>query len=511
MWSPLNIFTMETWILIITLLGLGRYYLHWKWQYLKSINIPHDPPSLLAFGHWLHLVGHKSSCFEYENEMKKKHGPVWGVYSLTTPSITIHDPDILKQILIKEFPTFSVRQKTFTKLFGKELNNGLTAIEGNQWKRIRSSMTPTFSILKIKQMMYIIERCVDNTKSSLERKIERNEGIFSSKMLFCRLSLDVVCSAAFGVEVNSQDDSMKEPEISMHAKKLFAVSLVNPVLLLCALFPKLERIADYFNWSMFGKDQLNYFKHLVHVIMEQRKKSEHDKAQRVDLMQLMLDNEVSEVEAKAEKLDKGMDKTEIIGNSMLMILAGYENTGNAMSFMSYNLAQNPETQRQLQEEIDEMMASHGVFDYESVNSLKYLDMCINETLRLQTPILRNNRICAEEITIKGLTIPKGMIINIPTYGLAHDPDFWEEPDKFNPERMRDMTRIDPMVFQPFGAGQRNCIGMRFAMMEIKLCMAKLLHRFSFEPTEDTPKPPLQLIMGLSMNAAIDYKLRVVRR
>ena len=72
-------------------------------------------------------------------------------------------------------------QKRLTKVNGKELNEGLTVVEGSQWKRIRSTMTPTFSTAKLRQMTYIMDRCVDNAAAALERKIKSNDGVFNSK------------------------------------------------------------------------------------------------------------------------------------------------------------------------------------------------------------------------------------------------------------------------------------------------------------------------------------------
>nr|XP_039269241.1 cytochrome P450 3A5-like [Styela clava] len=506
--TPLDILSIESWILIASVILLIRYYLNQKWRYFEKLGIPYNPPSILKLGNILSAFD-KDNAFEYDNQCKKKYGNIWGAFTGVSPSISVHDPDILRQIFIKEFQTFPDRQKRLTKVNGKEMNTGLTAVQGNQWKRIRNTMTPTFSTSKLKQMCGIIDWCAGNTVDALNRKIENNEGVFNSKEIFSRLSLDIVCSAAFSTKVHSQDDRVEEPEISKNAKKLFSGSILSPLIILFLIFPPLEKMFAKFNFSMMGGNGLNYFKKLATHVMNQRQENSHAHG-RVDLMQLMLDAEVSEEKIK-QGAEKGMTKTEIIGNSMLMILAGYENTGNTMSWTAYNLAQHPEIQVEVQEEIDEMMKVEGKFDYESVTKLKLLDMCINETLRLYMPILKNARYCEKEITINGLTIPEGIMISIPSYGLAHDPEYWDEPYKFKPERMRDMSQIDPMVYQPFGAGPRNCIGSRFALMEIKMSLAKLLHTFTFKPAEDTPKPPLKLMFSFSVRPKVDFDLVAVPR
>ncbi|XP_077969321.1 cytochrome P450 3A21-like [Styela clava] len=506
--TPLDILSIESWLLIASIALLIRYYLNRKWSYFEKLNIPYDPPSFFKLGSLLTAFS-KDKAFEYDNDCKKKYGNIWGVFVGVSPSLTIHDPDILRQIFIKEFQTFPDRQKNLLKISGKELNNGLTAVQGNQWKRIRTTMTPTFSTSKLKQMCGIIEWCAGNTVDALNRKVESNNGVFNSKEIFSRLSLDIVCSAAFSTKIHSQDDRVEEPEAAKNAKKLFSGTIFSPLIILLLIFPSLEKIIVKFNLALFGSGGLEYFKKLTHHLIKQREENPHEHT-RVDLMQLMLDAKVSEEKIK-EGAEKGMTNIEIVGNSILMILAGYENTGNTMSWTAYNLAQHPEIQVKVQEEIDEMMKVQGKFDYEGVTRLKLLDMCINETLRLYMPILKNARFCEKEITINGLTIPKGIQINVPTFGLAHDPEYWDEPYEFKPERMRDMSQIDPMVYQPFGAGPRNCIGMRFALMEIKMSLAKLLHKFTFKPAENTPAPPLKLKFGISVRSEVDFNLIAIPR
>nr|XP_039265290.1 cytochrome P450 3A5-like [Styela clava] len=506
--SPLDVLSFESWIFVASVIFLARYYVRRKWSKLENLQIPFDPPSLMNLGSLRKEFGEKTA-FEYDNECKKKYGNIWGLYEGLHPVITVHDPDILRQIFIKDFSNFPDRDKRLTKIGGKELNNGLTVVSGKQWKRIRSTMTPTFSTSKLKNMFGIVEWCVDNAVAAFNKKVENKNGIFNPKESFSRLSLDIVCSAAFSTKVHSQDDTVEEPEISKQAKNIFSSSFFNPLILLCIVFPPFEKVLEKLNISAFGSGAVGYFKTLTDRVIGKRKENHHAES-RVDLMQLMLDSEIPE-DKLTENNVKGMTKTEIVGNSMLMILAGYENTGGTMSFLAYCLAQNPEIQTKVQEEIDEMFEEHGKFDYEGLSKLKLLDMCINETLRLYIPILKNTRFAEKEITINGFTIPAGMQINIPTYQLAHDPEYWDEPYEFKPERMQDMSQIDPMVYQPFGAGPRNCIGMRFALLEIKLSLAKILQNFTIKPTENTPKPPLKLKFAFSVRPEVEFDLKVEPR
>ena len=114
-------------------------------------------------------------------------------------------------------------------------------------------------------------------------------------------------------------------------------------------------------------------------------------------------------------------------------------------------------------------------------------------------VFRNSRYTDVDITVKGITIPAGTHVDVPVYGLHHDEEYWEDPWKYIPERFEDMSKIDPMVFQPFGAGPRNCIGMRLAIVEVKMAVAKILQKFELGMCEDTPVSRFNQKVSISEN------------
>jgi cytochrome P450 family 3 subfamily A len=138
-------------------------------------------------------------------------------------------------------------------------------------------------------------------------------------------------------------------------------------------------------------------------------------------------------------------------------------------------------------------------------------MCLSEVLRLYPSGPRTDRVTKNEITIKGVRIPKGMTIGVPIYALQNDPEIWPNPTKFDPERFTPEAKEgrNPFNYFPFGLGPRNCVGMRLALMELKMAMVFLLQRLKFVVCEDT-QIPLQL-NKLKMVGVNGIKLRVERR
>lgn len=125
-----------------------------------------------------------------------------------------------------------------------------------------------------------------------------------------------------------------------------------------------------------------------------------------------------------------------------------------------------------------------------MNKMPYLDAVVHETLRKYPPLKRLERQLtgADEYQIGGATIKKGMMVNISTLAIQHNPLFYPQPEVFNPDRFLPENKdlLVPYTYLPFGQGPRNCVGMRFAYQEIKLCIAKIIGEFNFTTTPQTP-------------------------
>ena len=165
------------------------------------------------------------------------------------------------------------------------------------------------------------------------------------------------------------------------------------------------------------------------------------------------------------------------------MIAGYETTSTALSYVSYVLATHPDEQQKLQEHIDSHFDAETEYDmpsYDAVSQMDYLDMFIRETLRMYpiAPVVISRQ-STEDFHIKDFgTIPAGTRIAIDIYRLHFDPELWGpvDPHTFYPERFA--TKRHPMAWIPFGAGPRNCVGMRFALIELKMVLVRLLKTYS---------------------------------
>uniref|UniRef100_A0A673UFD9 unspecific monooxygenase n=1 Tax=Suricata suricatta TaxID=37032 RepID=A0A673UFD9_SURSU len=150
---------------------------------------------------------------------------------------------------------------------------------------------------------------------------------------------------------------------------------------------------------------------------------------RVDLLQLMINSQNS----KETDTHDALSDLELVAQSVIFTFAGYEPTSTSLSFLVYELATHPDVQQKLQKEIDVTFPNKEPPTYDALVQMEYLDMVLNEALRLYPTNGRLERVCKKDVEISGVFIPKGTLVMVPTFILHRDLDLWPEPEEFHPE------------------------------------------------------------------------------
>ena len=315
---------------------------------------------------------------------------------------------------------------------------------------------------------------------------------------FNKLTLEVILSTAFGVDANIQ---MGENTKTLEKAK--ALLEVPSIVRLIARLPFGKLLLQII--SSIRGNPATYLGSVVKEIIKSRR--QQGVTGRKDLLHLMMTaNEETTVEGVSKLSDE-----EIVAQSITFLLAGYETSSNTLSFLLYHLALNPDVQDKLRTEIKEAVESNAKRKslYELAQNMEYLDCVIKESQRLCPAVPQVNRECCEDYDLNGIHIPAGTEILIPIYVLHHDPDAWQDPEKFDPERFRGPAKDARHAFQflPFGAGPRNCIGMRFALMELKMALVRILMKYKFVASPET-QVPLEIREGITMSAKDGVLIRV---
>lgn len=330
-------------------------------------------------------------------------------------------------------------------------------------------------------MFPIIDQYADVLVKNLGKEAEKGKPI-NLKDVFGAYSMDVITSTSFGMNIDSLNNP-KDPFVE-NIKKLLKFNFLDPFILLITLFPFFNPVFEALDISLFPKSVTEFFKKSVKRMKESRlqDKQKH----RMDFLQLMINSQNS----KEMDSQKALTDLELVAQSIIFIFAGYETTSTSLSFLMYILATHPDVQQKLQEEIDSTFPNKTPPTYDGVVQMEYLDMVLNETLRLYPVAGRIERVCKKDVEINGVFIPKGTVVMMPSIVMHRDSAFWPEPEEFRPERFSKQNKdsINPYIYLPFGSGPRNCIGMRFALMNIKLAVIRMLQNFSFKPCKETQIP-----------------------
>lgn len=510
-------------------LVLLYWYSVYPYSVLARCGIRHPKPSPF-FGN---MFMFRQGFFGCHTELINKYGRVCGYYLGRRAVVVVADPDMLRQIMVKEFTSFPNRMTI--RAATKPMSDCLLMLKNEHWKRVRSILTPSFSSAKMREMVPLINTATDSLLKNLDAYEASGESFDIHRCFGC-FTMDVIASVAFGTQVDSQNDP-DDPFVH-HAQKFFSFSFFRPIMFVFIAFPFLIAPLANIIPNKRRDDMNNFFISCIQKIIRQRDELPPEQRRR-DFLQLMLDVRSSKECVSLEHFDvvnhadelarphqengqesprrpqgqkRVMTEDEIVGQAFIFLLAGYETSSNTLAFVCYLLAIHPDCQSELQREVDDFFTRHDSPDYTNVQELKYLDMVISEALRLYPPGFRFARDVDQDCVVNGQFLPKGATLEIPAGFLHYDPEHWPDPEKFIPERFTPEAKANrhPFVYLPFGAGPRSCVGMRLAQLEIKMALVHVFRRFNIVASSET-KVPLELKSFTTLGPKNGIYVKITKR
>ncbi|KAM9311442.1 thromboxane-A synthase [Gastrophryne carolinensis] len=505
--------------LALGFLGLLYWYSVSAFSKLEEMGIAHPRPTPFIGN----LLLFKKGFWEGAADIIKQYGPIAGYYLGRQPIVLISDPEAIKQVLQKDFANFPNRMKL--RSVTKPLSDSLLCLRDERWRRVRSILTPTFSGARMKEMCPLIHQACDALLANLLSHAHSEEPC-DVQRLYAGHMMDLVTSVAFGTKVDSQNDP-DHPLLRNSRKFLELFKPFKPLLLLTLAFPSIMfpvlRLLPNKN-----RDRINgFFRQTVRDMIALRDQQPANERRR-DFLQLMLDARGSAGDLPLEHFDVvnqadlkpppsrdapgRLDEDEILGQACLFLIAGYENSCSLLSFTTYLLATHPQCQEKLLAEVDQFAETHDGADYSTVHDLPYLDMVICESLRMYPPAFRFAREAARDCTVMGHKIQAGTVLEVPVSCVQNDPRYWPEPERFRPERFtaEEKQKRHPFTFLPFGAGPRSCIGMRMAVLKVKITLFRILQRVRFQTCPQT-QVPLQFTTVSTLRPKNGVYVKVVAR
>ncbi|XP_052832925.1 cytochrome P450 3A19 isoform X2 [Octopus bimaculoides] len=352
----------------------------------------------------------------------------------------------------------------------------------------------------MRAMNSMIQTCADTLIENIGKMAESGTGQ-EVKRSFSAYTMDVIAATGFGIMVDSQKDP-NNPLVEK-AKDIFRISIFNPAIFLSLLLPSTTKLIEKSGLSRTVIGNQIYFRKFCRQLIQQRKETGINENMHKNLLNLMIKAQLKghekldpeeEKELHLENITdwrtkRGITDNEILAQCVLLFVAGYETTASTLTFFTYLMAINSKCQQKIYEEIVDVLGE-DLPTYDNIRQLLYLDMCLDETLRMYPIATAVERQCRKTCTIKGTKIPKGLSLRIAIDTIHYDPKYWPEPDKFIPERFSEEAKSQqvPFTYLPFGAGPRMCLGMRLAKMEFKIAAVQIIRNFKILPTEKTENP-----------------------
>lgn len=415
---------------------------------------PTLPPAVP--GHWLFGSGLDLALdpIGFLGKNSKKHGGIYRLTSRFKKIIVVQDPELVKHVL-------QDNNKNYVKSFGYDvlgmlLGKGLLTSEGDFWRKQRRLAQPAFHRERLNAMVQSMVDCTKDYIAILETK--RGQEVDVSKEMM-HVTLHIVAQSLFGSNVTDIVDAVgKEMDV---AQELAIERISNP-LKLPVWVPIPSNLREKKSIARLDKIMMD--------IIEKRRKSTQTYN---DLLQMLM-------EAKDEETGEQMSDRQLRDECMTIFLAGHETTALALTWLWYVLDQNPDEIDKLRAEAETVLQGRDP-EMGDVMKLEYTRMAIEETMRLYPPAWVIGRRNLEADTIGGYNIPAPTNILMPVYQMHRDPDIWEQPEAFIPERFRKdkIKEKHRFAYFPFGGGPRLCIGNNFALMEMQVVVAMLVTRFRF--------------------------------
>nr|XP_053648973.1 cytochrome P450 3A41-like isoform X1 [Cherax quadricarinatus] len=511
--------SVEVWLFVAGLVLAAYVYSRWRHSYWSSRGIP-TPPFLPFLGHMHKKLSFFQSRWDYFDEVYHKYGgaSLCGLYDLFRPVLMIGDPVLLKGILVKDFDHF-VDREIFRTEEGNITNKMLVRKSGDEWKALRAIMTPTFTSGKIRGMFPLVCNKADTLVSFTLKEADQKPYV-DMKDIFGRFSIDTIASCAFGIECNSFTN--EEPEFAKRAATFFD-SLLTRVIKF-TLFSMYPRICNALGLKI-DTPSVKFFTRVLKEIIAARKAGQ----KRKDYLDILLDaqsghnspttahenhtsithdSSVTVIDKKIAPLSKQVltDET-IVAQCVLFLIAGYDTTASTLAVLSFLLAKHPIHQQRLRQELQQIIQEEGDITYQGIMDAKFLNACVMESLRLYPPAASGERFCTKTYKIPGtkVILHPGDLVIIPFWSLHRDSRYWSEPEMFHPDRFmpENKDKIISYTHMPFGMGPRNCIAMRFALMEAKVALAKLLLRAELHLRSNQQELKLEKISLILRPAAVD--------
>ncbi|XP_065864761.1 cytochrome P450 71D445-like [Euphorbia lathyris] len=443
-------------------------------------HLPPGPWKLPVIGSIHHLI--TSLPHQRMRDLAKIYGPIMHLQLGELSHIVISSPETAKEVMKTHDITFATRPHVLQLAqLTYNYSDMVFAPYGDYWRQLRKICTiELLSVKRVESFRSIREEQLSKLITSISSTSIAGSPINFSRMLVS-LIYSIVSISAFGKIWEGEDVLIATLKDAAEAAGGFSLADLYPSVKLFQLLSVMS--------SKMEKHQKKIDKIFQSIIDEHRARKTTGSNQaegKEDLIDVLLNLQ------DQGDLQFPLTDDNIKAITLDMFLAGTETSSTTLEWAMSELMKNPRAMKKAQEEVRRIFGTQGNVDESRLDELNYLKLVIKEALRLHPPVpLLLPRECREECSIYGYEIPVKSKVIVNAWAIGRDPNYWNEAEKFNPERFIDSS-IDykgtNFEYVPFGAGRRMCPGLTYGLSNVEIPLAHLLFHFDWKlPTGVTPE------------------------
>lgn len=411
----------------------------------------------------------------------KKHGKLVKLMLGIEPVLIVADYKAIESVLGSHK---LLKKSLFYRFFYKWLKLGLLTSSGTKWKQRRRILTPSYHFQILEQFVPIFDK-VSNLLIE-EFKKEPQKSAVDVYPYVTLSTLDVICETAMGVPVNAQ---INKTSAYVQSVKTMGRIIIDRV------FKPNQQYEWLYSFTENYKTERECLR-ILHGHTQSVIKNRRNELLKIkDRKNIDQDNDIG-AKKRVAFLDLLLQSTDENGEPLsneaiqeevdTFMFEGHDTTSSGISFALYEIANNPDVQKKILDEQADIFADNtSEISYNDLNQMKYLEMVIKETLRMYPSVPFYGRQTTEEFQItEDVKLPSGFTVLVFANDIHRDEEFFPNPHKFNPDRFLPENNMGkhPYSFVPFSAGPRNCIGQKFAILEMKMTLSKIVRHFELKPT-----------------------------
>jgi len=400
----------------------------------------------------------------YERSYTMKMGRV------KMPGLDLHvvnQPELIHRILVDEVKEFPKNQ-LLGHLLEPLLGESIFTTNGEQWKKQREMLNPSFEMTRISHVFGLMNAAVKELHVRLNGKGKENHLDIDPEMTY--VTADII----FRTILSSRLDRDAATQI-IEAFVMFQEETARTAMRTMFKVPQ-------WLWFLTGERKRVKSGNLVRDVLASIIRPRYD-AVTSDTMGEEKDILASLLRVVDADTGERFSFEEILDQVAMLFLAGHETSASALTWAMYLLSLYPDVQERAYQEVMGCVGE-GEFDSFQIKRMELITNIFKETLRLYPPVGFFARESKDETTMRDKTIVKGASVVVAPWLIHRHPDFWDNPNGFNPDRFNDPQSIHKDTYLPFGMGPRICIGASFAMQEAVLILATIIRDFKIDLQEN---------------------------